>query len=174
MSAPMPRRSPGGYTLVELLVYVGIATIAIVVFTSFMVDVSKQAAYARIRQEVHHTGRVLLTRMISDIRNAQSVTITSPKELHLVTPSGSAIRYVWNDDPAILQAEFDDGSGSGTVPLTSSAVRVTLLDFQYRSADTNEISVHLRVAQGNESAAPERRADIDIASVGIRRRSLYQ
>ena len=42
----------GGFTLIELIVYMAISTILIVVITSFMVDVTKISVIAKTRKEV--------------------------------------------------------------------------------------------------------------------------
>lgn len=70
----MPRRS--GFTIVELLVYIGITSIALVVFTGFMVNTVASTSRARQIQSLQQNARFVLDRLSQTVRNASSLSTT--------------------------------------------------------------------------------------------------
>ena len=78
-----------GFTMVELLVYIGISSIVMLVFVSFMADVTKNVARARVAQEIQQNGQFIMSRITSDIHGAQNFTVTPPSTLAVTLSTGT-------------------------------------------------------------------------------------
>jgi hypothetical protein len=167
------QRGAPGFSIIELVVYMFIATIAIVVTTSFMVSVTKQAALGRVRKEVLDNSRLVMTRIVNDVRSSQSVTavaLFSPNELHLTNAAGELVEYRLNSTQSTV--EYTDPID--TVTLTSGRVRVTNLTFSNQTAgNPDEVTINLTVEQFSPTTQISQKYKTQLTSTAIRRRSLY-
>lgn len=62
------------FTLIELILFMGIFSILIVVFTDIFITSLKTKSLAESTAYVNQDGRFLLTKLTSDINNANSIT----------------------------------------------------------------------------------------------------
>lgn len=163
------RSDERGFTLAELIVYLSIVTIAILVFASFMVNVTKYASHSKVQREVQQNARLVLSRITQEIRTAASIDAANSVfnsddgKLTVQGPSGALVSFY-------RQASSDEvyyDNGSGAVPLSSDAIRVSELRFAQVSSG---VSVDLKVEQGNASAPPNA---IELSSTVVPRTSLY-
>ncbi|OGY88952.1 MAG: hypothetical protein A3B30_03985 [Candidatus Komeilibacteria bacterium RIFCSPLOWO2_01_FULL_52_15] len=162
-----------GYTIVELLVYMAISTLAIVVLTSFMVDVTKYAASTRARKDIEENARLVFSRMTQDIRSARVLNAVGAgsNELDFQNGVGAALGYRWNTGSFIL--EYNDGSGTWTA-LTTDKVRVTNLNFTNQTTgNPDEVTVDLELHQKNPSAPAGQQYGIHLVTTVIRHGSVY-
>lgn len=163
---PKPSR---GFTLVELLVYIAVSTVALLVFVTFMVDVSRSAARARTVQELHQNAQFVLDRVGQEVRRGQAVDVATSSfdvdagVLVLTTSTGShTFRLASN--AVTLDA------GSGAVPLTSASVRVTA----FRITNTNpSVTVQLHVEENNLALPAANRQSIDLQTTLVPRQAVY-
>lgn len=107
------------FTLVELLVYIGITAIVLVVFTNFAVTVTQNSARSKIIQELQQNARLSLDRLTQEVRGAQSVDSSTDYvgnlgTLVLNTTSGNRTFAVNAKNQLTLNTE----------PLTSLKVKV--------------------------------------------------
>lgn len=159
-------QSGAGFTLVELLVYIGVSTIALLVFVTFMVDVSRSAARARTVQELHQNAQFVLDRIGQEVRSSQAIdaagstfnadagtlTLTTSTGSHVFTLTGTTVTL---------------NTGSGAAALTSPSVRVTRLRFTDTSPST---TVQLRVEEAMASASPQA---IELQTILVPRQAVY-
>lgn len=108
--------------MVELLVYLGITSIALVVFLNFMVDVSRHAAVARASQGIQQNAQLILQRLSQEVRNASAIdtantSFTDPGTLTVITPSG-------NHTFTVVAGQLRLDASAGAVALTSDNVTV--------------------------------------------------
>ncbi|GEM_PF-6562644 len=66
------KKTSPGFTLVELLVYLGMSTIVVVVISNFMVDISQSAARTRAALNLQTTSRLIVSRITQTVRTATS------------------------------------------------------------------------------------------------------
>ena len=154
-----------GFTLMELLIYVGIATVAIVVFTNFMVDVTKNASKAKITQEVQQNARLLLSRMTQEIRTAKEIIYVTSDQITFKNSSDDTITFYLNDDDV-----YYDINSSGPVSLINDQVRVTQLNFQQNS---DSVNIDLTVEQKDENVEAAKKGEINLTSTIVPRPLLY-
>lgn len=162
-----------GFTIIELLVYMVIATVAIVTITGFMVDVIKYAAGTKAKKEVQQNSRLVMSRISQDIRNARSIqAIALPPNNHqldLVDASGKSVTYLLADTSVTYNDHVNPIS-----TLTGSRVRVVQLDFQNQtSSNSNEVTITLTIAQQSASAPANQQYSETLSSTIVRRQSLY-
>jgi type II secretory pathway pseudopilin PulG len=86
-----------GFSLIEMLVYVGILTLLSVVIASTILAMQKSWATIKVQKNVALSAEGSLERMIREIRNAKSVNTSSS---------------VFNTNPGILVLNTEDLSGT--------------------------------------------------------------
>jgi len=127
-------KSRPAFTLMELLVYLGISTIVMLVASSFMVDISANAARNRASLEVQSNARLVISRLTQNIRTATSLTVT-PTTLTVTVPAGT---YVYTRSGAAVEETV----AGIAAKITSDAVSVPQLAF---SQSGNMVTIDLKV-----------------------------
>jgi Tfp pilus assembly protein PilV len=153
-----------GFTLMELLIYLGIVTVAIVVFSGFMANVTTYAARARVKQEVQQSARFILERITHDVRTADSVTVVAGA---LQLTNAGMNSCIQRDGASVV---LDDCGGGSPSSLSSGNVRVTDLTFVPAG---DGVSVDLNVEQADAAAQPALQGSIGLSSNIVPRRQLY-
>jgi prepilin-type N-terminal cleavage/methylation domain-containing protein len=150
-------QKPQGFTLIELLVYIAVSTVALMVFVTFMVDVSRSAARARTVQELHQNAQFVMDRLSREVRLASAIDPSSnASKLVLSTVGGPTFTLVGN--AVTLNGES----------LTSSNVKVTTLQFSYAIPT---VTVQLQVVENTSAASPQ---SIDLQTTLVPRQAVYQ
>jgi len=155
----MPRRA-SGFTLLELLVYIGIVVVVITAVTALTIDLLRGRAKATSLEVVNQNARLVLERMTTAIREANlvnrldSVFGSSPGRLSLEMPIVGQNPTVF--DVVANELRITEGSGGVATPLTSPDVEVASLTFTHLNQATSEgIQISLTVRRKNVSGAPE-------------------
>lgn len=156
---------PKGFTLIELIIYLGITTAALLVFTSFMVDVTKNATRAQTATEIQRNARIALSRITQEIRTAHAVHVNSAHHITLTSSNDETIQmYLVNEDIAYTI------DGGPIQILTNDNVRVTDLIFEQ---DDNSVSIALTLEQKNENAQGANKHGVSLSSTVTPRRCIY-
>jgi len=152
------------FTMIELLVYVGILLIVISVVAYCVSWGIRMNAKIRVNQEVLENAKLAMEEIVFEIRNSQgvyaptSVFGTNPGQLSLKTtlnsPTGERETYLdfyLENDKIFLKKESHD-----PYPLTSEKVKVTNLVFKYLNPDisSSSIQIDLKVEYKNPSSDP--------------------
>jgi len=141
-------RRPNGFTLVEILIYMGLFTGFLIILTGVFVSTlevqSESAQTARIEQDSHY----LFARLQYDISRATDLTTPATNgdttnSLVITVPEGE-LTYYFEDESVKLSLS----GGTGEV-VTSSGIKVDQLEF-------------LRLA--NEDGVPSVRTQIHLSS----------
>lgn len=86
-----------GFTTVELLVYITIITVVTTVLTNFVIDATKTAAAARQARAVQQNTRVVMSKIMREVRQSSSyVILSSGEELQMVTSGQTTGFYLDN------------------------------------------------------------------------------
>lgn len=146
-----------GFTLVELLVYIGILTLALVSIVVLLTNATKIVNRVKEVKEVRSSALMVLGRLDREIKKASSVEVadsvlsTTPGSLTLssVDEAGNPreVLFALNEDDEV--AVYYDGSLRG--PLTSEEVVVDEIRFYHVSSVLSE-SVVVRVTLSHENA----------------------
>ena len=153
----------------ELLVYISITTVTLLMLTSFVVDVTKNAARTKITKEVQQNARLLISRITQEIRTASnidganSVFDSDQGKLTLVKGTGP-VSFYWQDDEVYYSEDLNANL------LSNNKVRVTKLNFQ---RNNNAITVNLTVEQKNINARVEGTDKFELSSTIVPRPMLY-
>ena len=120
-----------GFTLIETVIYVGIATILLSLIVSLYYDMQSARLKQQSIAEVEGQGLATLTLMTQTIRNAQVITVpatsTSATSLSVTTYLASTTPTIFDVSAGVLRVK--EGAGA-VVPLTSTQVYVSALTFQ--------------------------------------------
>ena len=91
------KRDQGGFTLVEMLLYMGLLSILLLIFANIFTTILETQLSSQSTASVTQDGRFIYSRLIYDINRAQSVSL--PATLGAVSPAlqmqinGSAYLY---------------------------------------------------------------------------------
>lgn len=151
-------KSGAGFTLVELLVYLGITSIALVVFMNFMVGIFANARRADAVQQQAENGRLIIAKMTQASRFANSFTVAG-NQVDIVSPSGTTT-YTLTD-----MTLYENGSAMHT-----GDVRIT--SFLPTVVGTSTLNVSLEI--DSTTPAPSHPAPVTLTTSLTARQSIYQ
>lgn len=117
-----------GFTIVEILIYIGLFSMFMVVLTNIFVSSLDVKLGSEANSAVVTDGRFILTRLENDITQAQAISLPASlgdegSSLTLTLPGGDTLSYNLNGD----NLELTDAIGSGK--LNSSETKITSLNF---------------------------------------------
>jgi len=162
MPLPLGR---GGFTIIELLVYLSIVAVAMTIFSVFTVDVIKNASRSRTVIAVEQNAQFIMNRLATDIQNAQSINSVTSSSISLTNSLGVAVIYSWDSVNKKVTYQAAD--------VSTIQVRVTSLSFQQVSTAPPTISIGLTVAQGNVLASAAGQYSTSLATTVVSRRGIY-
>ena len=166
----MPTR-PSGFTIIELMVYISIVTVAITVFSAFMLDVTKNASRSKTIKEVQQNAQFIMNRITNDIRHAQAVTIPAlgASGADLTLTMSPTLTATYHFDNAASTVTYQQNSGTA-MAISNNQVRVTNLSF---SNTGSAITVTLAMAQGLATAPVAGQYNTTLTSTAVVHSSLY-
>ncbi|MFC1598317.1 type II secretion system protein J [Patescibacteria group bacterium] len=148
----------GGFTLIEILLYVSIASILMLVISAFLAMLLQSRVENQVRAEVDGQAQQVMQEVGLAIRNAED--ITSPTAGN----SGSTLVldvYAVADDPTTYtlssgQIQVTEGAGSA-IDLTSTRVSVSALTFTNitKAGTPGTVRVEFTITYNSSSARQE-------------------
>jgi prepilin-type N-terminal cleavage/methylation domain-containing protein len=150
-----------GFTLVELLVVIGVSAVVGTVVLGFFVSTLTGRAKAQARAHVQEQARFAMERMVYEIRRARGIEVTSDFDVDLSDNASYTLDLDMSTagrDPTTFAVSagvltIKQGSGSA-VDLTSNDVEVTNLTFNNRTTANNrshDITITLTVHKADPS-----------------------
>lgn len=113
-----------GFTLVELIIYIGIVSIVLTSLSYLILDIIGGQVSSQADREVNYNVRHLSTQLATDIRAAESITSITADSLTLSLPgddisyqfdgNGLLTRQVAAGDPAVVHTSAVTTNGSFT------------------------------------------------------------
>lgn len=136
-------RFQGGFTFLELILYIALIAIFISGSIVFAWDLILGQVKSRVQQEVTQNGRLAAQRLAYEIRNASSINSVSATSVCLASAtdarnptrfylSGGQLRVAWGGGSVNCTSMTNDQ------PLTSNQVTVSGLNFTDRSNGASE------------------------------------
>jgi len=130
--------------MIELIVYLGIATVALLVFYGFAADVMRSAARAKTTSDVQENARIVMSRITQDIRTTDTAAV-SGSLLELTKTIGGAPTTTCYDLASNV-AKSGTCTGVGCLcavsdSLSDNTVSVTTLSFDDSSAPKIKVDV---------------------------------
>ena len=138
------------FTLVEVLIYIGIIGAVIVSFMSFTLFISHARTTAEVRQEVQSNARTALDFMLERIRGANqinegaSVFDAHPGVLALVQGGTNRV-FSLDGNGTLVMAE----NGNAPISLTSKKVKVSALIFTNLSQQGTRGNIRIQLIVEN-------------------------
>lgn len=158
-----------GFTLVEILVYLGVFFLVISIIISFVFWLVNSNTKVKVMKEALNNADRAMAIMTYEIKEAESVytPTTTSNQLSLETikylPEGeenSYIDFFLCDSSLCLKKE-----SQGPIVLTSDSVEITNLVFtQIVSGEAPSIQIDLAVNYKNPTNRPESQASINLTS----------
>lgn len=126
-------RSNRGFTLIELILYIGIVTIILTAIVPFTWATIGNTTKSSTQQEIYDSSRFLSEKLKYEIRNAKSIVSVTPTTLTLLEfdNSNTVINYANNT------LTIQRGSSPSTL-LHPTTVKITSFVFQNLSSANNK------------------------------------
>jgi len=165
--------SKGGFTLIEVLVYVAVLSIIVLAVSSFFLWTVRSNTKAMVMRETLYNAERAMMVMTQEIKEAKSIYTptsvfnTHPGQLSLETtkysPPGEETTYIdfyLCDSQLCFKKEFQNPNA-----LTSDRVEVTnLVFYQIVSGGAPSIQIDLEVKYKNLANRPEYQASVNLKS----------
>ncbi len=159
-----------GFTMIELIVYLGIASVALLVFFGFAANVLQSAARAKSASDAQGNARVVMSRITHDIRTADTAAVLGTA-LNLTTVAGGVSTTTCYDrDAGIVKYGTCTGVGcpcAVSESLSDGTVNVTALSFDDLTAPQIDVSAMIEPRNGTADA-------VTASTTVVRRSALYQ
>ena len=164
------RTSKFAFTLIEILVYIGVFALVAGVLYSFIIWVYHSDIKTRAMREVLDNGQRAMETMIYEIREARSIytPLTTSTQLSLETthylPEGESFSYI---DFFLCGAQIClKKETENPIPLTSDKVEVKELNFSQISATSSfpSVQINLKLVYKNPFEKPEYQVHIEATS----------
>jgi len=165
---PIPFKKGAGFTLIEILIYIGVLAIIVASVYGILSWSTKSNTKAKAMREVTDNSRRAMEIMSYEIKEAKSIyTPTSTStQLSLQTlhhlPTGESFTYIdffLCEERLCLKKESQD-----PIVLTSDRVEINNLEFLQIATTTPSIQISLKIDYKNPYDRPELRASIDATS----------
>ena len=164
-----PPKKDGGFTLMEVLVYIGILSIIVVVIFSFLVSSIHYSSKAKVMREASDNARRAMQIMIYEIKEARTIYLptSTSTQLSLETihylPTGERITYI---DFYICGTQLClKKESQSPIPLTSDKVEVRKLVFTRVVTDQiPSVQIELEIDYKNPHNRPEYQASVNLKS----------
>ena len=157
-------KSPAGFTLLELILYISLLAAMLMVFSIFLGVLFRGRIKNQTITEVHQQAMQVMQLMTQTIRNAEGINFpplgTEAQSLSLNVLDAAK-------DPTIFDVSGDiihvtEGVGSA-IPLTSS--RVIASDFSFKNLSRNDISGIIQIQFTLTHVNPGGRNEYDYTKV---------
>lgn len=173
------KRISGGFTLVEILIYVGVLTVIVSAVSSFFLWATRSNAKNKAEIEALESARTALGIMTSEIREAYSiysptsVFLSSEGQLSLETTKYLPLNETYSFIDFYLCGEQICFKKEGQDPfaITSDKAEIEVLEFsQILSTSTApSIKINLKINYKTSASRPELKASVDLNSTAALR-----
>lgn len=140
----------GGFTAIELLIYISLVAVVTIIFTNFTVDVVRAASRALVVKEVNQGARLVISRITQEIKTARTIDSVAGDQIQFTDASDTSIRISFNSGDETVYIN----DGSGDVAIAPTGVRVTSLTFKQLTPKT--IGFDVTFEQKNTAATAYR------------------
>lgn len=133
-----------GYTLVELIIYLGLVAVFLVVATKFTQDITYGRVKTDVQQEVTSNLQMVSIQLEKTVRQAIGINLESDFDTNLATTPGVTLSLQMSEEknPAIFSVSagtlYLQQGFTNPYALTSNLVEVTNLTFFNRSSENQK------------------------------------
>ncbi|MFH0820116.1 MAG: prepilin-type N-terminal cleavage/methylation domain-containing protein [bacterium] len=159
-------RNRGGFTMIELLIYLALTTVIITIFTAFMAEALKSQRKTINSQAVQQESRFIISRITQEVKTAREVTSVEPQRLTLKNPDNQTIQLYLNSIDGLVY--FDNSVQ--TSPLSSQDIKITQLNF---SQEGDIIYINLTAEKDETPDQPGGIYSLSSSSLVVPREKIY-
>lgn len=158
-----------GFTLIELILYIAIASMIMVGITTFSINIIFTSEKSEIRQEVQQNAIFAMQKMMQEIRESNDLNIgtstfgSSPGVLSLSRNNGAEDPTVLNVSNGSLQISR---GATGPFDLISNNIEVTNLIFTNLSFGGRTTIIKIELTLNHKNAAVSNIADAEVSLRG--------
>lgn len=154
--------------MVELLIYISIATVSLLVLMSFVVDVTRSASRAKIVKQVQQNARLVMSDVAGQIRAADSVDDASS----VYGSDLGKLALVKGGVTTTLERKSDNFIYYNSSQLSSADVAVTALRFtKIGAAGSNGVAVTITLQPATSTSGAN--TPFTIESTAVPRSQVY-
>jgi len=136
----------GGFTLIELILYIALISIFIGGAVQFAWDIIYGQAKSTTQQQVNHNLRLAAERVSFEIRNASNITSVTSSNLCLSTTDRGPLAIYLETNQLKIGWGNSCATPTNTYVLTGNRVSVTNLQFtDLSTTDTKNIKVSMTI-----------------------------
>lgn len=144
----------GGFTFIELLMYIAVVGILLTMVISLFFALARARTKAQSVVEVEQQGYTAMTLMTQTIRNAQGIIAPSPG----ATSSTTALStYTASTSPTLFSLAsstlYSTEGSSSPIALTNTQVAVSNLSFQNLAASSTHGSIKIQFTLSHASSS---------------------
>lgn len=150
-----------GFTLMELLVYISIVSIALVVFINYMVSVTQVAGRSKVASAIDQNARYAISRMTQDIRGAANAVVAGA----VLQLSNDTTEYTTSGLAVTIN------HGGAPIAITDDTVKVSSLIFTQPAAGA-PVTITLTIT-GRDGTPPSAQKTLTLASTVEPHQLLY-
>ena len=158
-----PNTPQKSFTLIEILVYIGVLSLIIITLASFFLWLGRSTTKARVMREVLDNSRRAMETITYEIRKAKSISPSSTvTHLYLENTTNSEFYLCGTASTTLCLKEGTDAP----IYLTSDKVEVTELTFTQIATVTTtpSVQIELKIDYKNPGNITEYQASISITS----------
>lgn len=149
------RQKDTGFTLIELMVVVGVVGLVAVAATSIFFTVSRSQRRSEIVEEMKQDGNFTLTITGKMIRQAVSIDCPSDNEISLTSPDGNQTSFKCETDSIA-------SSSANRVVLIEAPVNYEINCDNFVTCRSSEVEIDFQLESGTESTAlPYQQSTLD-------------
>jgi type II secretory pathway pseudopilin PulG len=172
LPAPQPGTGKRGFTLLELLLYVGLVGFILTAATALAFEFVLSRVKTLALEEASRNARFAVARVATEIREASDVNLGSstfgshPSTLSLATANGATNPTIFAVSGSALTIQ--QGAGSA-LPLTSPKVQVSefIVTNLSTTGKTKAFRIHLRLNYANPSSLQMFNADYTFETTAL-------
>src|SRR5258708_37339160 len=150
-----------GFSIIELLIYMGLLSIFIVVLTSIFISALDIQLNSGATSNVEQEGRFILNRLTYDVHRASSVTTPTANQLTL-TIGGAGYTYV------VSGSQLQLTTGTGTNTLNESDTKVSGFSVSKRGGAKPAVEILFTIAATTTDSQPKHEVRNYQTTIGIR------
>ncbi len=124
------RKRSGGFTLIELIIYLALISIFITGAVFFAWDILHGRVKSRVQQEVSQNLRLVSKRINYEIRNANDIVSVGSSNICLDTADRGPLTFYAIDGVLMIGWGNDCGTPTYSYALTSNTISITNLNFE--------------------------------------------
>lgn len=142
----MHMRARSGFTLLEMIIYIGITAVVVVSLMNIMITVFETRERTENVSEVQQSARLVMDRITNTLTYATDVEISSDGDL-ITTKAGEQSPVVFSVRNRML---FVQRGSQAAKQLTPDTIQVTNL--QFRSIDAHAVDIYLTISNGTDDS----------------------